>query len=142
VGLAAADVTDAEGIPLDGNGDGVAGDNFQAAEPVPVTFAGDANLNLNVNFDDFVALADNFGQQARSTWNEGNFDGDGDVDFSDFVELANNFGRSVGFPLDRRLANAAPTDAAWAVLQDRAKHSLTTDALAVDVFWSDGFGDL
>ncbi len=57
--------------------------------PHPPT-AGDADLDGDVDLDDFVALKSNFGTGA--TWAEGDFDGDNDVDLSDFVILKNNFG--------------------------------------------------
>ena len=84
-------ITDSNGNPLDGNGDGTGGDDFTHQEIV--TFAGDAELNFDVQFGDFVALADSFGQGGK-TWQDGDFTGDGTVQFDDFVILANNFGMS------------------------------------------------
>ena len=54
---------------------------------------GDANLDDEVNFADFLVLSENFGQDGA--WREGDFDGDGTVGFPDFLALAENFGRSV-----------------------------------------------
>lgn len=53
---------------------------------------GDANLDGSVDFADFLALSDNFGQ--LGTWSTGDFDGSGDVGFSDFLTLSDNFGQS------------------------------------------------
>ena len=53
---------------------------------------GDADLNDEVNFVDFLILSENFGQEG--TWREGDFDGDGTVGFSDFLALSENFGGS------------------------------------------------
>jgi hypothetical protein len=51
---------------------------------------GDADLDGDVDLDDFVLLKINFG--TGSTWGQGDFDGDGNVDLDDFVILKNNFG--------------------------------------------------
>lgn len=51
---------------------------------------GDADMNLEVAFIDFLGLANNFGQNGG--WAEGNFDTNESVDFIDFLALANNFG--------------------------------------------------
>jgi hypothetical protein len=54
---------------------------------------GDADFSGQVQFPDFVILADNFAQMAKK-WSEGDFDTDGQVQFPDFVILADNFGMS------------------------------------------------
>ena len=93
--------------PLDCNGDGsvdiddvncacAAGD-FEQANEILVeigSLAGDADGNGTVEFQDFVILANNFGQVGQYT--DGDFDWDGMVDFPDFVILANNFAKSGG----------------------------------------------
>lgn len=55
--------------------------------------AGDADQNGAVEFDDFLALAGNFGQP-NVGYARGDFDCNGEVAFSDFLTLASNFGRS------------------------------------------------
>ena len=55
-------------------------------------FPGDTNLDAIVTFDDFLALAANFGAEDVQ-WAEGDFDGDGKVSFVDFLLLAANFGK-------------------------------------------------
>jgi hypothetical protein len=52
---------------------------------------GDADFDGSVQFPDFVALADSFGQPGA--WSQGDFDCTGDVQFPDFVILADNFGQ-------------------------------------------------
>jgi len=52
---------------------------------------GDVNDDNDVNFDDFLVLANNFGD-AVEDWSFGDLDGDGNVLFSDFLILAENFG--------------------------------------------------
>lgn len=58
------------------------------AEPL----AGDANRDGEVDFADFLILADNFGREG-AVWDDGDFDSDARVSFSDFLILADNFGR-------------------------------------------------
>ena len=52
---------------------------------------GDCNLDGNVDFSDFVQMANNYGRYYTS-WEHGDFDGDKQVTFLDFVDLARNFG--------------------------------------------------
>ena len=54
------------------------------------TFVGDANLDGEVKFDDFLALSANFGHAGG--WAEGDFDANGQVEFPDFLALSANFG--------------------------------------------------
>ena len=56
------------------------------------TFFGDADLNGEVAFEDFLALSNNFGESG--TWSQGDFDANGQVNFGDFLILANNFGKT------------------------------------------------
>jgi hypothetical protein len=58
------------------------------------TFFGDANLDQEVNFADFLALSNGFGQEGG--WREGDFDGDGETKFADFLMLSDNFGKTPG----------------------------------------------
>jgi hypothetical protein len=51
---------------------------------------GDANLDDEVNFADFLILSENFGE--AGAWRDGDFDGDGMVGFPDFLALSANFG--------------------------------------------------
>jgi len=51
---------------------------------------GDADLDGDVDLDDFSILKRHFG--IGGTWGEGDFDGDSDVDLDDFAILKTNFG--------------------------------------------------
>jgi hypothetical protein len=67
--------------------------------PIYPSLPGDADLDGQVQFTDFVLLANNFGM--AGTWGQGDFTADGLVDFPDFVVMANNF--------DTRLPGVAAT---------------------------------
>lgn len=60
-------------------------------EEIAGTRLGDADFSGRVDFVDFLALANNFGNQ-DAVWDEGDFDGDAIVGFDDFLLLAENFG--------------------------------------------------
>jgi hypothetical protein len=60
-----------------------------------LTRYGDANLDGNVNLQDFNALASNFGS-TNGVWTQGDFTYDGNVNLQDFNRLAANFGLSAG----------------------------------------------
>ena len=51
---------------------------------------GDANLDGEVSFADFLVLSDNFGMPG--SWDQGDFDFSGDIQFEDFLILSTNFG--------------------------------------------------
>ena len=53
---------------------------------------GDSDLDGEVAFNDFLAVANSFDQP--SGWAGGDFDGNGLTDFQDFLLLANNFGKT------------------------------------------------
>lgn len=57
--------------------------------------AGDVDGNGEVDFNDFLALANNFGSDDEVTREDGDLDEDGTVSFLDFLILANNFGRTI-----------------------------------------------
>lgn len=86
--LLSSDLEDQDGVHLDGDADGVAGGNF--AVDLIVTWAGDTDLNLTVNFRDFLALSTSFAQ-LDTGWANGDFDADGETAFVDFLELSANF---------------------------------------------------
>ena len=54
--------------------------------------AGDADLDFDVDFGDFLLLSQGFGQEGD--WASGDFDMNGTVGFADFLLLSNNFGRT------------------------------------------------
>ena len=57
---------------------------------ITLAAAGDADLDGEVTFEDFLALSANFGE--AGSWEQGDFDGNGQVDFPDFLALSANFG--------------------------------------------------
>lgn len=62
---------------------------------VRYTLNGDANLSGNVEFDDLVRLAQNYGASGTGkTWVQGDFNYDGTVEFADLVLLAQNYNKS------------------------------------------------
>jgi hypothetical protein len=62
------------------------------------TLYGDANLDHQVNLQDFNRLATNFGLASGATWAQGDFNFDGVVNLQDFNRLAANFGLSAAGP--------------------------------------------
>ena len=54
---------------------------------------GDTDGDRDVDFIDFLTVAENFGMEGD--WLDGDFSGDGLVLFNDFLDLANNFGTVV-----------------------------------------------
>jgi hypothetical protein len=67
-------------------------DRLMWIEELAGTLVGDADLNRNVEFADFLALAQRF--NAAGGWADGDFDGNGEVQFGDFLALSQNFGLS------------------------------------------------
>ena len=57
------------------------------------TWAGDADLDQDVDFADFLSLSTGFGQAGGSA--KGDFDGNGMVAFEDFLMLSDNFGNTL-----------------------------------------------
>ena len=53
---------------------------------------GDADMDGQVSFSDFLILSDNFGM-SDADQGDGDFTGDGAVDFADFLILADEFGK-------------------------------------------------
>jgi hypothetical protein len=91
------------GDPSDCNGDGLVDISDANCTPANQLDAflmdqgfikGDADGSGEVQFPDFVILANNFGNPGQYT--DGDFDKDGLVQFPDFVILADNFGQSAG----------------------------------------------
>jgi hypothetical protein len=59
-------------------------------------FAGDANHDRTVDFNDLVALAQNYNTSGK-TFPEGDFNYDGNVDFNDLVTLAQKYNTTLPF---------------------------------------------
>lgn len=79
---------------FDINRDGIVDqeDRRMWVEDIAGTHFGDANLDGEVSFSDFLAFAANFGKSGG--WAEGNFDGVRGVEFLDFLTLDHFFGQS------------------------------------------------
>ena len=58
---------------------------------VAKTSPGDSDLDGDVDFVDFLGLANNFGVSPTS-WSQGDYDGNNETNFLDFLALASNFG--------------------------------------------------
>jgi hypothetical protein len=76
---------------LDSNRRVDAGDLDYLVESILNTRRGDADLDGDVDFADFVTLSFRYGAGVAN-WGQGDFDADRTVSFSDFVTLASNFG--------------------------------------------------
>ena len=81
---------------VDGMGDANIPDNndydfYITDDSMLSTGHGDADLNMIVNFNDFVSLSNDFGVTGTG-WERGNFNTDDITNFNDFVALSNNFG--------------------------------------------------
>jgi Lamin Tail Domain len=62
---------------------------------IDLALKGDTDLNGSVDFNDLLALAQNYGAGATGkTWSQGDFDFGGSVDFNDLLSLAQNYGGS------------------------------------------------
>ena len=56
---------------------------------------GDANLDNQVNFNDLLLLAQNFGKHDNANWDQCDFNYDGQVNFDELLKLAQNYGKSL-----------------------------------------------
>ena len=110
-------VTSYNGAPLDAN-----------ALVFRSTLKGDANLNLTVEFQDLVALAQNYNGTAKE-WYQGDFDLDGDVDFQDLIPLAQNYNGSLPGVVDE--LGTAEFAADWALAQSLVPEPTSLAALGV-----------
>ena len=85
-----------------------------AAVVLRLTVKGDADLDAIVDFDDLVALAQNYNLTGRY-WTHGDFDYNGLVDFQDLIALAQNYGGSL--LNDGQLPGGGIFAADWALAQ-------------------------
>ena len=92
--LAGQVLLNSEDLLYDLNKDGTVDSNDRSfwITDLKETFFGDADLNKEVAFSDFLSLSSNFGKSGG--WAQGDFDGDGQVQFPDFLMLSSNFGKS------------------------------------------------
>ncbi len=82
------------GLPLDGNGDGLSGDNFSYSL---YRFYGDVNGDRAVDASEFIVFRLAFGTDNTATGflSYLDFDGDGAISVSDFIQFRLRFGGSI-----------------------------------------------
>jgi hypothetical protein len=130
VALAAAAGSDAAGNPLARD---FAFDCY--------VFAGDANHDRSVNFNDLVVLAQHYNTAGGMTYDQGDFNGDGAVDFGDLVMLAQRYNLTLPAGADVPVAGEPVAEepvvsfgeawAAAAAATDEAAAVVDEDAAAV-----------
>ena len=83
---------DSDDLRYDLNGDGSVdlSDREMLVSDVFGTLPGDADLDKNIDFGDFLVVSNNF--DTTTGWSGGDFDGNGKTDFADFLLLSANFG--------------------------------------------------
>ena len=79
------------GTHLDGNGDGVPGDNYVLNF---FSLTADLNHDHTVNFSDALILIQHYGATG-ATYGQGDINGDGTVNFSDVLILIQDFNHSL-----------------------------------------------
>lgn len=106
------------------DGSAIAGGTFAGitldadAVVIDLTLKGDTNLNYTVNFDDLLALAQNYDAAGTGKlWSNGDSNYDGVVNFDDLLALAQNYGSSA-LDTSQMLASAGISEsfvADWAL---------------------------
>lgn len=84
-------MTDDSLFDLTGNDQVNSNDVDELVQNILNTNYGDIDLDGDVDFTDFITLANMFGNPA-SSWSQADVDGDGMIGFGDFNVLATNFG--------------------------------------------------
>lgn len=75
---------------------------------------GDANADGNVDFNDLVALAQNYNvSDGQRRWAEGDFNYDGNVDFNDLVSLAQGYNSTEAAAVNAAALGGADFAADW-----------------------------
>ena len=72
------------------------------------TFMGDADLDQDVDFADFLSLSVGFGENGG--WGQGDFDGDGETKFEDFLLLSENFGKTADLDVSEAASVPEPNN--------------------------------
>jgi hypothetical protein len=92
---------------------------------IRATRLGDTNLDGTVNFNDLLALAQNYNGTGKS-WSQGDFDYDDSVDFNDLLSLAQNYNLSLSLSEQSALGADFSADFALALSLVPEPTSLTT----------------
>ena len=92
---------------------------------VRVTLKGDTDLSGNVNFDDLINLAQNYGGTGKN-WFNGDSDYNGTVNFDDLIPLAQNYNASAANLQAAGLSDAFVAD--WALAQSLVPEPTTLAA--------------
>jgi hypothetical protein len=105
------------------------GEGARSAEASAQAYVpGDANDDLTVDFNDLVAVAQNYNTAGGKTWAQGDFTGDGKVDFNDLVILAQNY-NTTRAPAGAAMSNSGPmptmAEALAQVAATATPHALT-----------------
>ncbi len=97
---------------------------------VRLTLHGDSDLNGGVDFDDLLALAQNYGTPGE--WYEGDFNFDGAIDFDDLLSLAQNYGSTLLSAGDVS-GNAGSFASDWALARSLVPEP---SALLAGIWWA------
>lgn len=98
-----------------------------------LTLKGDANLSGNVNFDDLLALAQNYGSSS-AVWTRGDFDYNGVVTFDDLLALAQNYGGSASVDVAAQFGEAFAAD--WKLAQSLVPEPASLGLLSIAAFFA------
>lgn len=121
--LSADKITGADGVPLDGDNDGVAGGGYEMT--FLVTYLGDANLDGEVNYRDYLLVKRNAGTSGGATWGQGDFNHDGAVDRLDLLAMRDSLGSSL--PVVEPTASQAEPGPAETVAADEESAVCSAD---------------
>jgi len=96
---------------------------------------GDANADGSVDFNDLVALAQNYNvNDGQRRWAQGDFNYDGNVDFNDLVLLAQNYNTAgVQGAADVPAGSSADFASAWAAARAEVPEPATLGLVALAV---------
>ena len=86
---------------------------------------GDANADGSVDFNDLVALAQNYNTiDGQRRWAQGDFNYDGNVDFNDLVSLAQNYNTTEAAAVNAEALGGATFASDWRAAQALAASSV------------------
>jgi hypothetical protein len=114
----------ASSVDAAGNIFGIASDNsgrYHAVQwsPFPGLRPGDTDRDGDVDFNDLIVLAQNYGKTVDQTWSTGDFNADTAVNFADLVSLAQNYS-AAGITSGSGEALPESLAADWALAQSLA----------------------